>query len=152
MGLLQVTGLQNSLNKTPVRACTSRHHLHFAFLWQPSPGSPEHMHPIQLYSLGPSPAHEPPRAPLTPLPLTPPATFPPAQCYFTPPRTQVALRCSQNSPTRSWCRDEVRRAPRRGNEPGNYGKRDIQQEASPACVWLQAWRVLDPPFPEAGRT
>lgn len=37
---------------------------------------------------------------------------------------------------------------RRGNEPRNCGKRDIQREASLAPAWLRPQRVSVPPSPE----
>lgn len=50
--------LQNSLKKIPIMDCTKRQ-LYFAFLWQPSLGTPNPMQLIPLYSLGPSLAHPP---------------------------------------------------------------------------------------------
>lgn len=88
--------------------------------------------------------------------------FPLAQHYFTHPGTHASCPWVQPEqpdlfPVQGWgerrppqgMRWRELPAPRRGNEPGNYRKRSIQQEASLAPAWLRA--CFGPPLPGASR-
>lgn len=158
-GLLWVTGLQNSLNKTPGRDCTRSHRLCLAFLRQRSPalqtphGRFSFTHRGQAWHLTPpsplgSPAaRSPSRIPTGPAPFylpRDPRELPSGSAETARPVPGVG---GGRRPPQGMRRGELP-APRRGNEPRNYGKRAIHREASLAPAWLRARRVSGPPSPE----